>query len=181
MEQAQRRRLAYGFMLAAMGTVLALIGTGYAMPGERNIVRTRTIAASPAKIHAELIDLETWPKWSAWSVERDPSATWTFSGTSGDIGHTWDWNGKQLGDGKLVLTRVDQNDGGIAYDLTFADTPPSVGAITLVEGEGGTLVTWTNGLDIGNHPFMRLIGPFVESMVGNDFEIGLEGLAKAVE
>ena len=164
-----------------MGVVLALIGMGFAMPGERSIVRTRTITASAADIQAKLIELKTWPEWSAWNLERDPSATWTFDGEAGEPGHSWRWQGDQLGDGTLVLTDVHVANGGIAYDLTFADTPTSVGSVTLREVDGVTAVVWTNGLDMGSNPIMRLIGPFVEAMVGADFEVGLDGLAAALE
>ncbi len=177
----ERKRLAFGFMVVFMGGVLTLVAIGYAMPRERTIVEKRTIVAPAAKIQAKLTDLNTWPRWSAWSKERDPSATWEITGEVGAVGHTWDWRGHQLGDGKLVLTEVRADDGGIAYDLTFADAPPSAGSVSLSPGDGGTAVVWTNSLDMGSHPFMRLIGPFVESMIGADFRDSLEGLADAVD
>jgi len=157
-----------------MGLVLCLFGGGYAMPGTRTVTLTRSVDVRPDVLHAQITDLATWPRWSAWRVDRDPTATFTLSGESGAVGQSWDWEGERIGDGLLVITAVHPDH--VAYALTFADAPASTGTLTLRPSGNGTELTWRNDLQLGNNPIMRMIGPFVATVMEADMDMGMDGL-----
>ena len=55
--------------------LLALTVVGFVAPNTIRVERTIEIATQPAAVHVHLADLKTWPEWSAWTQDRDPTAT----------------------------------------------------------------------------------------------------------
>ena len=170
--------------------VLLLLGltvVGFVAPSMLTVERSITIAAPPAAVHQVLADLKTWPEWSAWTQQRDPSATWEFSGADSGVGAVWSWKGdpKGLGVGRLEITASDPQDG-IAYDLAFDEgAMQAPGALRLLSSGGGTHVTWTSQFSMGPKPIGGLMKLFLGGMIGNsvgaDFDAGLAGLKQRLE
>jgi hypothetical protein len=57
----------------------------------------------------------------------------------------------------------------------------SRGAFTLAPAGNATRVSWTNEGDVGRNPLMRWFVPFMDSMMGPDFEGGLANLKALAE
>ncbi|MCB9744673.1 MAG: SRPBCC family protein [Alphaproteobacteria bacterium] len=145
-----------------------------------NVTRSTEIEAAPEFIWAYVADFSTWKDWTNWGTTRDPEATWTVEGNAGELGHSSAWTGPELGEGNMVITKVEPN-AFVTYDLFFngkGDSNP--GTITLAPTDGGTMVIWQNSGDMG------LIGRLffkkkVEKMIGTDFEVGLKKLEMLAE
>jgi hypothetical protein len=167
--------------------LLALTVLGFVASNTIRVERGINIQAEPAVVHAQLVDLKTWPEWSAWTQERDPSATWEFTGADSGVGAVWSWNGTKdgLGVGRLEITRSDPQTG-IAYDLVFdGDGMQAPGEINLAGANGQTHVTWVYQGELGPKPMGGLLklfmGGMIGDMIGGDFMTGLEGLKQRVE
>jgi hypothetical protein len=167
--------------------LLALVVVGFVAPNTIRVERSVVIAAEPAAVHASLADLRTWPEWSAWTKERDPSATWEFSGADRGVGAVWSWKGADdgLGVGRLEIIRSDPQTG-IAYDLVFDENGMQApGEVVLVSMDGQTQVTWVYEGELGPKPMGGLLklfmGGMIGDMIGADFEAGLQGLKQRSE
>ena len=84
-----------------------------------------------------------------------------------------------MGDGEQWITESDPSSGvsmklaveGMELDIRF----------TYTKVDGGTKVTWKDWGDFGSNPFYRLMGTQMESMMGPEFERGLQKLRTQVE
>jgi hypothetical protein len=57
----------------------------------------------------------------------------------------------------------------------------STGALTLTPEGNATRISWTNEGDVGNNPMMRWFVPFMDKMMGPDFDGGLANLKAMAE
>lgn len=172
---------AIGFVLLTVIVVGFLIpqlflSKSYAMD------RGTVIAAPQAEVHAVVSDLTTWKSWTAWNKEADPTIVYTYVGDPGTVGHTMEWTGEKLGEGKLTLTSVESD--RIGYDMVFDGQDPAAGSVVLTPaGDGGqaTSVTWGFSGEMEGAPYKRYFGLLMDRMVGPDFESGLASLKKRLE
>ncbi|MEO2146166.1 MAG: SRPBCC family protein [bacterium] len=163
--------------------VVVFFSGGLFLSKTARVERSRIIAAPPFILQATLEDLSTWPEWSAWSNERDPEAKWTFEGDPG-LGMKWSWDSEgPLKQGSLTVLASSEDE--LRFQLVFIDGEQSMEAkdsIRLVPTPEGTKVTWSLDLEFDElmPRWMVAIGAF-DAMLGGDYEIGLEGLAKRLE
>jgi len=167
--------------------LLALTVVGFVAPNAIRVERTIEIATEPAAVHVHLADLKTWPEWSAWTQERDPTATWEFTGADSGVGAVWSWQGTKdgLGVGRLEITKSDPQTG-IAYDLVFDEDGMQAPGQVLLAGNGGkTRVLWVYEGELSPKPMGGLLklfmGGMIGDMIGADFETGLQGLKHRAE
>jgi uncharacterized protein YndB with AHSA1/START domain len=161
----------------ALASVL-LVAVVYAMsmPPSVHVETSRVVAAAPEEVYPYLVDLRTWPDWTAWNRTRDPSATWAFSGPSG-VGATMSWTSDRMGSGTVRITGVDRN-RSLGYALQFQGmSAPSHGTIAIAPNRQGTRVAWSDTFPLGLHPVRRLRGPTLSVMLEADFHVGLSRLA----
>ncbi len=166
-------------MLIGVGIVAAgFLAYAASQPGAYEVERTIEIDATGDVVRGIVTDLHTWKEWTAWTAERDPAAEWTYEGTVGAVGHGMEWDGPELGWGRLKLTAVEP--GAVGYDLWFQEGgAPTEGEFTFIETDGTTTVTWR---DSGDVPFvLRPMVGTIETMLTKDFDQGLAGLEELAE
>jgi hypothetical protein len=79
-------------------------------------------------------------------------------------------SGKSSGNGAIRFTSLEPGKA-IGYHLDFEiGHYLSEGTITLVANGGATKATSTNGGELGNNPFGRWFGLFMDSLMGPDLE-----------
>jgi hypothetical protein len=181
---AGRMKKAFTFVVAFLLILVAVFFSGHLFLGKSTRVeRSRVIAAPPFILQATLEDLSTWPKWSAWSKERDPDVEWTFEGEPGEGMH-WVWESEgPLKNG--TLTVLSSGEDELRYRLEFVDGERFMQAEDSIRMEvtpEGTKVTWTldHEFDDLMTRWMVAVGVF-DAMLGANYEAGLEGLAKRLE
>lgn len=167
-------------ILFAITAVIVLLGgafvCGYFMPGTWRAEAHTTIQAAPASIHPLIDDVRRYPEWFPWTKEKDPAIRYTFSGPPSGVGARLEWASDKVGHGTLTLTRSDPATG-VAYDLVFAGSrQPSHGEIALSTSGAGTLVTWSDGGELGQNPIARLFRAMVEKMLAAEFATSLARL-----
>lgn len=161
-------------LLVAVFVVGALL-----MPSSYRVERSTTIAAPAAKIYPLVAEPRSWPRWTVWN-QREPDLRMAFSGPASGKGAKWEWEGKD-GKGNMEFTDA-QPDRAIRYRLGFPDMGMvSNGAITLAPAGGATRVSWSNEGDVGMNLLGRWFMPFMDGMMGPDFEAGLANLKALAE
>lgn len=166
---------------ALIGAVALLAVISLFLPASTTVSRSRVIEAQPPIIFATVNELKSWPTWTVWNNELDPTAQYTWSAKTEGVGAWQAWHGKKMGQGKLTIIEADPT-SGIRYRLEFDQgAMVSDGTIRLTPADGGTQVTWTDTFEAGWNPVSRYFGLMMDSMVGRDFEQGLIGLEELVE
>lgn len=163
-----------------LGFVIIILAIALMLPNEYAVSRTVTINAPVDKIYALVADPKEWKKWSVWN-QRDPAMQMSYSGPTSGAGAGWDWQSKSEGNGGMKFTAAIENKK-IDYELHFEGMgKPSSGALLLEAQTGATKITWSmHGTSEGNL-MMKLFAPFMDKMVGPDFQDGLNNLKKLAE
>lgn len=149
--------------------------------GTYEVVRTATVNAPRARVHALVNDFHAWRAWSPWE-DLDPAMEREHSGTESGVGAAYAWSGnRRAGAGRMEITS--STPAAISIDLTF-DKPFKARnglAFELTEKGEATEVTWRmTGEQTG---LMALVGRIypMDRMVGKDFERGLRRLTATAE
>ena len=160
--------------------IVFLIGIAYLLPNEYGVTRSIMIKASPEKIFPYLVTPKEWTKWSVWN-QRDPNMLMTYNGIPSGQGASWTWQSKSQGNGSMTFTQIAEN-VSIKYELQFEGMgKASIGTLMLENKGEMTELTWTmTGNSQGNF-MMKLFAPFMNQMVGPDFDAGLTNLKTLLE
>lgn len=146
------------------------------------VQRSATLKASPAEVYAQIIDFHNWEAWSPWD-DMDPEMSKTYSGAASGVGSRYAWTGnRKVGQGSMEITdATEATDVRIALEFLKPFKASNTTVFTLEQAGEGTTVTWAM---TGKNTLMtRIMGIFksMDSMVGSDFERGLERLRTVVE
>ncbi|GGD68536.1 SRPBCC family protein [Lacimicrobium alkaliphilum] len=160
--------------------LLILVGIGFVLPSEFRVQRDIVIEATPQQVYARLEDLRKWQDWGVW-FKRDPDMQLRYEGPDSGIGMRSVWQSDAEGSGQMEIIAAEPNKR-LVYSLYFPEYEMgSTGEFILTEQDGGTKVTWQDYGDVGPNPFMHYMALMMDSMIGPDFETGLENLKTLVE
>lgn len=161
-----------------IGVIIALVLVVSAfLPGTVVVTRSRVMPISKETAVEKVVVLQQWPKWMTWA-KLDPNAQYTYSAEPATGKGAWySWKGnKDMGEGKMNIAEIYGTDS-VKMDLIFADYPPNPVMFKFFEKENGqTEVVWSMTMEMA-YP-MRIMGLFMDGMMGPDFEGGLEGIEK---
>ncbi len=147
--------------------------------GSFEVVRTATINAPAATLHALIDDFHEWSKWSPWE-DVDPDLKRVFTGPAAGPGAHYAWSGnRKAGQGSMEITASSPSVIGIALMFLKPFKATNELEFGLEPTEGGTQVTWRmTGRQTG---LMAIFGKVVsmDRLVGKDFEKGLDQLGRA--
>jgi hypothetical protein len=145
------------------------------------VVRTATIEADPARVHALVNDFHEWQKWSPWE-DLDPDMERTYSGPESGVGAHYAWRGnRKAGEGSMVITNETPLEVDVKLEFLKPFSASNQVQFVLTPADGGTKVEWRmNGEQKG---FWGLMGRFMnmDKLVGKDFEMGLAQLKAEAE
>jgi effector-binding domain-containing protein/uncharacterized protein YndB with AHSA1/START domain len=146
------------------------------LPKTYRVERTTYIKSNPEIIYALTSDFQQWSLWVPWTKETDSTAVFTMTGPAAQVGTSWKWDGKVLGNGEMILVEVTPGQL-VAYDLAFDQGKyKSKGKITIEKQGDSSSVSWIDEGDLGYSPMARYMGLFMDKMMGPDFEKGLAKL-----
>lgn len=173
------RKIALGLLTL----LLVASALGFMMPGHWHVERSIVVKAAPPTVFRLVNDLQRWAEWSWWNASVDPSLRRSFQrgAPTAGVGASMAWSGDEIGEGRLTITES-VPDRLLRYDLVLEhDSFLTRGSIVLVPQAAGVTVVWTDDGELGMNPLLRLMGPWVEHAVGEDFERGLDGLKRVAE
>ena len=169
------------WVLAILGVLVVVFLAGAMLIDPKfKVERSATIDAPAAKIYPLIAEPRSWPKWTVWN-KRDPYMKLTFAGPESGKGAKWAWESKSEGNGNMEFIAAEPGKS-ITYALAFPDMGMTSGGQLILTPEGnGTRVRWTNEGDLGSNPMSRWFAPFLDKMIGPDYEAGLAGLKALAE
>lgn len=166
----------------ALSTVIVLALAGaFLIPRHPEVTRSIDIEAPAEAVFAEVGDLRRFNGWSLWT-ERDPEATFTFTGPIDGEGQTmrWESSAPELGAGTMTVERIEPGTE-IEVAVRSDDRGVSTNRLTVEPRGATTTVTWRSTKDLGFNPLNRYLGMGYEEVVGPDFEARLAKLKALVE
>ena len=159
---------------------IAFVVVGFLLPSEFRVERQITVNAKPDIVFAHIADLRAWQKWGVW-FQRDPNMKVTYSGEAGAVGMKSSWVSAQEGSGEMTVTEI-VADQKVVYNLYFPEFDMgSTGELTLYLDGDNTRVVWADYGDVGSNPVHHYFALLMDSMIGPDFETGLQNLKRLVE
>ncbi len=164
-----------------LGLIAFLLIAATLLPKSYNVEKNIVIKRPADFVMQRIGDLNYYSQWNPWQ-QSDPTAKSTITGTAGQPGHKYAWEGKKVGVGSLTLLSTDAKH--IHFDLQFIKPMNSKASDNwLFEpwGDGSeTKVTWQNSGELP-FPMGRLMGPMITSQLNKQFEQGLGSLKKLCE
>ena len=170
-------------ILAALAVVVGVFCIVAAkQPDEFSVMRSTTIAASPAAVFAEVNNLHRWEAWSPWA-KLDPNAQSSFEGPKEGKGAIMRWAGNyKVGAGSMTVVESVPSKK-VKFRLDFLKPLPGINTaeFTFTPKAKQTEVIWSMQ---GQQNFIgKAMGLIFncQKMVGEQFEKGLADLKTVVE
>lgn len=170
---------------ALLGIVALAIGAGLLLPSTVHVERDILINAPPEQVFALISDFNAWDVWSPWA-KMDPNADMHIAGSG--IGQTMTWasNDPQVGSGSQAIVNLEAPKT-LTTHLDFGDNGRADATFDLIPEAGQTRVVWSldtdmrEGVPLLKQPISTYFGFAMDSMVGKDYEIGLQNLKAVLE
>lgn len=153
--------------------VAALAGASMALPRHVSIERTAMIKAAPETV-IELAASNTGYQTFNPYKDLDPNLQVEMFGPASGVGSGFSFESKD-GAGQQTVSAVTSEQVTFAIDLGPMGQPTQ--AISAVAIDGATEVTWSMDMDLGINPVFRVMGLFMDGMIGPNFELGLANIA----
>lgn len=168
--------------LVLVVAIAAVLGTAATRPDHFEVARTAKINAPAEAIFPLINDLKAFNGWNPFA-KQDPAMTITYSGPPSGTGAAYTWTGDHnVGAGALSIKRSTPSSRVVmALDMAKPMEAHNTVVFSLRPSGGATDVSWTMS---GESPFIaKVLGVFcnVDTMVGGEFEKGLQSLKTMVE
>ncbi|MBB5515156.1 hypothetical protein FHS89_001166 [Rubricella aquisinus] len=165
------------FLLAAAGCLATLsVGALVLLPRDVTVTRTASVTAPPHQIVALAASNAGYQRFNPYR-STDPELKIALFGPEAGVGSGFRFEGKE-GKGQQVVSAVTADQVRYAIDLGPMGKP--VQSIRAVPAGDHSDVTWTLEADLGFNPIARVMGLFMDGMVGPTFERGLRNLDTAL-
>ncbi len=173
------------FVSVLFALVVLVIAGGYLLPSTVHVERDIVIDAPPEQVYALLSDFSAWEGWSPWA-KLDPNAAMTISGSG--LGQTMSWasDNPKVGQGTQTIVALEAPNA-LTTHLEFGDMGSADATFTLLPEDDQTHVVWSldsnmrEGVPLLAQPINTYFGFLMDSMVGNDYEVGLQNLKNLAE
>lgn len=159
--------------------VVLFFGIAMFLPSEVHVERSLVIPASSEVVFDQINDLRNWKNWSPWH-QMDPDMKITYEGFLKGEGASYQWESPKVGNGTLTITESLPH-RYIGTEMDFMEEGTATAYHRFEPVEGGTQVTWAFETDMGTNPVDKYIGLMMDSMIGADFEKGLNNLKTYVQ
>jgi uncharacterized protein YndB with AHSA1/START domain len=161
--------------------IVAFVALGFVLPRHSHVERSIEAAASPATVFDVVSGFKRFNEWSPWA-SLDPQTRYTYSGPESGVGARLQWqsDSPEVGSGSQEIIAVEP-DRSVAIRLDFGQTGQPTSRMTLLPAGSGTRIVWSMDSDFSNDFVGRYFAPFLDRMVGPDYERGLAQLKRLVE
>lgn len=158
------------------GIIALLVIVSFLLPKTYKVERSVVIKSSPDNIFRLTSNFQQWHLWVPWTKEVDSTAVFIMTGEPAQVGTSWKWDGKVLGNGEMIVSELMPGEL-VAYDLAFNKGQYKSKGKIIIENQGDSCkVSWIDDGDLGYNPMSRYMGLFMDRMMGPDFEKGMAKL-----
>ncbi|MEL7300784.1 MAG: SRPBCC family protein [Pseudomonadota bacterium] len=155
--------------------IAALAVSTFALPRHVSIERTATIEANPEAVLALAASNTGYQSFNPYK-DLDPDLRVEMFGPAAGVGSGFSFESKD-GAGRQTVASVTADQ--VVFDLDLGPLGQPTQAISAVAIDGVTEVRWSMDMDLGMNPLFRVMGLFMDGMIGPNFELGLANIADA--
>jgi len=168
-------------LIVVVAVIAVLLVFPYLLPSNIKVERTTEINKSVDVVYGKVNNLKSWEEWDPWFA-KDPDMNSEYTGAEEgvDAKRCWDSDNPDVGKGCLTILESEAN-ASIKAQLDFDGQNPGSGSWKFSDNEGVTTVTWAMNINMGMNPIGRVLGLFMDRMIGPDFDKGLESLKQVCE
>lgn len=153
--------------------VAALAVAALALPRHVSIERSAMIDAAPETVIELASSNSGYQAFNPYK-DLDPNLQVEMFGPTSGVGSGFSFESKD-GKGQQTVSAVTADQVTFVIDLGPLGRPTQ--AISAVALDDATEVTWTMDMDLGMNPVFRVMGLFMDGMIGPNFELGLANIA----
>ncbi|MEO9823229.1 MAG: SRPBCC family protein [Paracoccaceae bacterium] len=153
--------------------VAALAVATLALPRHVSIERTAVMNAAPEAVIALAASNTGYQAFNPYK-DLDPNLRVEMFGPRTGVGSGFAFESKD-GAGRQTIASVTEDQ--VVFDLDLGPLGQPTQAISAVVINGTTEVTWSMNMDLGINPVFRVMGLFMDDMIGPNFELGLANIA----
>lgn len=164
-----------GALIAAVFIIAAL------MPSKYHIKKEIVVFKPTPDVFEKIADLKHYRDWNPWH-RLEPAAISEIVGNPATVGHSFSWEGKKIGQGKLTIKGLTAP-SEVILDLEFIKPWKSIAIDSWTFQDlknGSTKVVWENSGPLA-YPMARLMGPMILKNLNQQFEQGLKNLKELCE
>ncbi|MEL6927997.1 MAG: SRPBCC family protein [Cyanobacteria bacterium J06600_6] len=175
-------RKAFGILASSL---IVIVIVGLILPSQVHVERKITIDSRPQKIYPLIANFKQWHKWSPWA-KIDSNANFEIVGRGLKQKMFWSSDDPRVGKGSQEFITA-KKPRHIQTHLDFGKQGMADASFDLIAENEATEVIWSldtdmrQGIPIYMKPFAAYLGFFMDSMVGKDYEQGLNNLQKLVQ
>ena len=159
--------------LYTVGAVAVATAATFALPRNVSIERSATMDASPEAVIALASSNTGYQTFNPYK-DLDPNLSVEMFGPDAGVGSGFRFESKD-GAGQQTVAAVSADT--VNFDLDLGPLGQPTQAISAITVNGATEVTWTMEMDLGMNPVFRVMGLFIDGMIGPNFELGLANIA----
>jgi len=153
--------------------IAALAVATQALPRHVNIARSAVIDAAPETVIALAASNTGYQTFNPYK-DLDPNLQVELFGPASGVGSGFSFESKD-GAGQQTVAAVTADQ--VQFDLDLGPLGQPTQAISAVAVDNKTEVTWSMDMDLGMNPIFRVMGLFMDDMIGPNFELGLANIA----
>jgi hypothetical protein len=153
--------------------VAALTVASFALPRHVSIERSAVVEAAPEAVIELAASNRGYQAFNPYK-DLDPNLQVQMFGPSSGVGSGFSFESKD-GAGQQTVASVTAVQ--VVFDLDLGPLGQPTQAITAIAVDGATEVTWSMDMDLGMNPVFRVMGLFMDGMIGPNFELGLANIA----
>jgi len=157
-----------------VATLALLVASTYLLPRQVQVQRQATVPLSPAAILALAGSNRGYQRFNPYRTS-DPQLKVQLFGPDSGVGSGFHFESKD-GKGSQTVTSVSASAVDFKIDLGAMGKPTQ--RIETRPASIGTTVVWSMQADMGMNPIGRVMGLFMDKIVGPQFETGLKNLAQ---
>lgn len=163
--------LLIGISIVAVAVFLAAI----ALPSSARVVRSTIINAQPDSVYELVSSTQGFQRFNPY-CDTDPNLMITPFGPAQGVGAGFRFAGKE-GKGSQTISLLENNRRAV-MKIDLGAMGQCRYEFDLKVADGGTKVTWAMAADFGFNPIFRIVGLFMDKLLGKTIERGLANLSK---
>ncbi len=150
----------------------------FTFPGSAHVERSAVITAEPEQLYSLIASNKGYQSFNPYK-STDPDLRIELKGPEHGVGSGFAFDGKDGKGTQFVASVVENRKVHMKIDLGAMGQPTQT--FDLKPVDGGTKVTWSMDMEFGWNPIGRVMGLFMDGMMGKTFEKGLANLSSAVD
>lgn len=163
------------FVQILAGVVALIVAATLLLPRHVRVERRAVIDTAADAVLSLAASGAGYQRFNPYKT-KDPDLSITLFGPESGVGSGFSFAGRE-GKGSQTVSAITEN--AVEFDIDLGPMGSPKQTIRAEPRDGGTSVTWSMQADLGFNPIARVMGLFMDRMVGPTFERGLANLGTA--